>query len=141
MINTDQVTSVEILDCGHAESPHSDHTRGYSTDSNGKRSCYNCSAEIQRQFMRDDGRATLYLTKNLNFDPARLSSPYAPTHYIGDWPGGIKLPVWHVKKGRHNITRVRYDFRFRFEGTEWHGVQYGDNTQLAHCKRLMANHD
>jgi hypothetical protein len=34
--------STELLECGHAESPHSDFTRGYGTRADGSRHCYAC---------------------------------------------------------------------------------------------------
>jgi hypothetical protein len=38
--------------------------------------------------------------------------------------------------GRHNIAGVRYDVWFRGpDGHVWWGVQYGDMTQICHCKR------
>lgn len=112
-----------LLECGHAESPHSEITRGYGKDDQGNRYCYDCCAARDRQAMRDDGRITLYLTGN-----------DASGWYIVNWPASLKFKAY-VKTGRHNIARVRYDAWFNFEGAQWHGVQYGDNTQIIHCNR------
>lgn len=110
----------ELLDCGHAESPHSDFTTGYGTDpETGKRHCYACCAERDKQRMRDDGRITLYLTDRT----------------VTNWPGSLKIPVHHLRKGAHNMARTRYDVWFSFEGALWHGVQYGENTQICHCRK------
>ena len=125
----------EILDCGHAPSPHASFTNGYGTDSDGKRKCYDCCAESMRAAMRETGRATLYLTC-----PERGTVNHLPQHgtrhELTDWPGKLRIPVYYISKGRHNIAGCRYDFHFRFDGETWRGTQYGDNTQIAHCRRL-----
>ena len=129
----------EILECGHPESPHSDFTRGYGKDANGDRHCYECCADRDREQMREDGKTCLYLT--LEDDTGRTVSQWGHRygrHKLTNWPGSLTIPVGCVKTGRHNIAGRRYDFWFTFENRQWHGVQYGDNTQIAHCKRLKA---
>lgn len=111
----------QLLDCGHAESKHSEITTGYGTDAQGKKHCYECCAERDKQTMRKTGRYTLYLDTK--------------TRTVSNWPGSLKLAVYHLSEGRHNIARTRYDAYFMFEGSRWHGVQYGDMTQIIHCKR------
>lgn len=110
-----------VLDCGHTPSPHGNITTGYGTTRDGRRECYDCCAARERAAMIATGRATLYLTGDA----------------VTDWPGKLRFPVGHVRKGRHNMARVRYDFRFSGpDGATWSGVQYGDNTQIAHCRRV-----
>lgn len=113
------------LDCGHMESPHSPITRGYGTDNNGKKLCYECCAEGDKQTMKETGKATLYFTQRAGNGKA----------YVTNWPGSLSIPCAYVKKGRHNIARIRYDYWFAFEGYWWHGYTVGNNTQIAHCKR------
>lgn len=112
------------LDCGHEPSTHSQYDTGYGTDANGKTACYECCAEHEKQAMRDIGKATLYLTGN-------DSKGYEVT----DWPGLLRLNPYRVTHGRHNIAGTRTDAWFNFEGKPWHCVQYGEWTQIAHCKR------
>jgi hypothetical protein len=70
--------------------------------------------------MKDEGRITLYLT-----DDGRVTN----------WPNSLSFKG-HVSKGRHNIAGTRYDVWFTGpDGHRWHGTQYGDNTQICHCKR------
>ena len=111
-----------LLECGHSESAHSSITVGYGTNSKGERHCYMCCAEQDKATMRADKRIVLYLDTK-----ART---------VSNWPGSFKLDVSHISEGRHNIAGKRYDAYFMFEGTRWHGVQYGDMTQLVHCKQL-----
>jgi hypothetical protein len=113
-----------MCDCGHLESEHSDITRGYGTDANGKTRCYDCCAEEDKRIMREDGRTYLYLdTKNKT---------------VSNWPGSFKAAINYMRTGRHNIAGKRYDVWFSFEGQQWHGVTYGDNTQICHCKRIAS---
>jgi hypothetical protein len=73
-----------------------------------------------------DGKGILYLTEKDG------------RYILTDWPGKLAFPC-RVTKGRHNMARVRYDARFTGpDGKQWHSVTYGDNTQIAHCKRLKS---
>ena len=109
-----------ILDCGHEPSVHLEHTTGYGTDLEGKTFCYDCAALQEKAFMVKEGKTILYLTGS----------------EITDWPGHLRFKA-HVQKGNHNIAGVRYDAWFTdHTGARWHGVQYGNNTQIIHCKRL-----
>jgi hypothetical protein len=119
-------TMTYICDCGHPESPHSDITRGYGRDAEGLTFCYDCCAERDREQMRKDGKTCLYLVKRED------------GHHVTNWPASldIKVNTGAVRVGRHNIAGRRYDVWFWFEGDQWHGVQYGDNTQILHARRL-----
>jgi hypothetical protein len=137
---------MEILDCGHVASEHSEHTTGYGVHADGSKHCYACCAEQDKKTMRDTGRTVLYLSMSGDANTAHgttLARPICGSYYYGqhrvtNWPGSLELPVHGIKVGRHNIAGRRYDFWFAFEGTQWHGVQYGDYTQIAHCKRLKS---
>ena len=136
MTTTKDTTAV--LECGHVASEHGEHTTGYGTDENGNRYCWECCAKRDREQMRTDGRITLYLTEIQRDVTASTLNPHVlgQRFKVTNWPGSLSLPVQHIRKGRHNMARVRYDIWFSFEGTPWHGVQYGDNTQLCHCSRV-----
>ena len=100
--------------------------------------CYSCCADRDRADMIQHGDAVLYLTHKPFGTPeiARLDTWRDGT--ISNWPGSLKMPC-RVKRGAHNIARYRYDAWFTGpDGKPWHGVQYGDNTQIVHCKRLKA---
>lgn len=100
---------------------------GYAINDNKEKICYGCCGEIDRQFMRDNGKATLYLS---------LEGNDATKGFVTNWPNTLRLPVYGLRKGYHNIAGKRFDFWFNFNGKQWHGVQYGENTQIAHCKQL-----
>lgn len=78
--------------------------------------------------MRKLDRITLYLTRD-------TTKPY-PDYTVSNWPGSLRIPVRHVSIGRHNMAGKRYTAYFTHEGREWVGVQYGDNTQVLHCRKL-----
>lgn len=125
--------TIEILDCGHAPNPDAN-TSGYGQDSEGKKYCYACCAERDKEAMRTDGRITLYLSKVGAHDKSQRA--FIAQHYkISNWPGTLTIEPTKVEIGRHNIAGTRYNVWFVFEGDWWYGVQYGENTQLLHCKR------
>ena len=93
---------------------------GYAKDGEGRLVCYDCCAKQDVEYMTEHGRITLYDTDK----------------GVSNWPGTLKFAVLRRSKSRHNIAGWRYDLWFRdSEGAEWHGVRYGDMTQLVHCKR------
>lgn len=113
--------SNNLLDCGHPASEHSNFTTGYGEDpKTGKKFCYACCAERDKDDMRKTGHATLYLTEK----------------GITNWPGSLILTPYFRKTGLHNIARIRRDVWFMFERTRWHGVNYGNFSQILHCKRI-----
>jgi hypothetical protein len=113
------------LDCGHAPSPCSSVTTGYGRDQDGRTYCYECCADRDRADMQETGRATLYL----------VDTP-GTNGEVTNWPGSLRFKVLYRSKGRHNLARVRHDVWFWADGAKWHGVQYGENTQIAHCRRV-----
>ena len=134
---------MDKLDCGHEPSEHSDITTGYGEDDSGKTYCYACCADRDREAMVKNGRITLYLSFNPDNQRGEIQKPgYRPcgsrhvdTWQVSNWPGSLKFNAY-VTIGRHNIDGKRYDAYFNGpDGFRWHGVQYGDNTQLIHCKR------
>ena len=86
----------------------------------GKQVCFACCGVRDRADMIATGRAMLYLSRTT----------------VSNWPGTLTFQTGRIVKGRHNIARTRYDAWFCGpDGFVWHGVQYGDNTQIIHCKR------
>ena len=115
--------------CGESKEYESDHFSGYGTNSKGEKICFLCCAATDKQYMRDTGKAILYLNWN---NPEDLNDKKP---VVTNWPGTLTIPCWGFSKGNHNIANIRYDVWFTFEGKEWHGVMYGNYTQICHCKR------
>lgn len=115
----------EMLDCGHMSTPDGFAT-GYACDGD-KRICYDCCAKIERQAMIDTGKATLYLVGGQDEHCG---------YEVTNWPGNMRFNVRSSRRGRHNMTGKRIDVWFVGPDRHWWwGVQYGDMTQIVHCKR------
>jgi len=57
--------------------------------------------------------------------------------FVSNWPGTLRFACSKPKIGRHNIAGRRYDVWFDGpDGHRWHGVQYGEWTQVLHCRKL-----
>ena len=123
-----------LLNCGHES------TAGYGEDRDGKTICYACCADIDRKAMDETGRAAMYFTHDCGgreIQPGCWDCHGRNNAEVTNWPGSLRYRVMAYRVGGHNIAGRRYDVWFRDHvGKEWHGVQYGDRTQLCHCRRM-----
>lgn len=123
--------------CGNECKPD-DCTTGYGVTSAGQKQCFTCCGKEDRKSLENAAkgdRFAFYLvpvTAKDKQDDRRRSW----THKLTNWPGSFVLGVTHVRKGRHNIARTRYDFWITFADKSFHGVQYGENSQIAHVRCL-----
>lgn len=113
----------EVLDCGHLPSPHDKYTTGYG-EMDSKKYCWTCCADHDRKVMEKHGKITLYL---MDIDGLQGK--------VTNWTGYLSWPC-KIRLGKHNIARVRRDVWFKVNSDVWHGVQYGDDTQICHCRKL-----
>lgn len=111
--------------CNEHKTYESDFTTGYGTDKDGNKVCYECCA------------------KNDIEQLGNLKKGEKVCHYldttkkkITNWPGSMVLPVSYIRTGRHNIAGKRYDTWFTLGQFNYHAVQYGDNTQICHIKKI-----
>lgn len=115
--------------CGAECKPNGAGT-GYGVTQAGERICYKCCGEMDRERL-------------LNAKPGEKSFLYLTVSegesYLSNWPGTLKIQVY-PKRGKHNIAGRRYDVWFSFGAHEFHGVNYGENTQICHIKRLKNEH-
>lgn len=100
---------------------------GYGRTPDGRELCYPCCGAADRERMVADGKATLYLSK---------VNGGANGFELTNWPGTLRIPVRCSSTGRHNMARTRRDVYFTFEGKEWRGTQYGESSQLCHCRAI-----
>ena len=111
------VTTQNMVDRGHVSSAN-------------EMVCFECAGETDVMDMIATGRAVLYLAAQ-----GERGSVFGDGK-VTNWPGTLSIPC-RVKRGRHNMARYRYDAWFKGpDGKDWHGVQYGDNTQIIHCRRV-----
>lgn len=105
---------------------------GYGYDREDNTVCYACCGIRDEEDMKKYGKALLYLTVTPPKEGVRHG--FGTGGKVSNWPGTLSFNVG-VRVGRHNIAGKRYDVWFAFDGNMWHGVTYGDNTQICHCKR------
>jgi len=105
------------------EKPDDNFSSGHGIDIEGNIFCYPCCAIKDKATMRKNGSITLYLTKDKD-----------GTWSLTNFPASLSFKPT-VIRGRHNWGIKRYDCWFIFEGFIWWGVKYGDNSDLAYCKK------
>lgn len=128
--------AIEVLSCGHQATPIG-YTPGYALDLSGKRICYDCCGVRDKEEMLFTGKAVLYYTDfNLGENPS-LGNDSRVHGEVTNWCSTLHIKVYcRPKIGRHNFAGVRYDIWFGFAGSDWHGVVYGNETQLCHIRRI-----
>ena len=97
---------------------------GYAERNTGEKVCYFCCAIDDEKYMRLHGKIVLYLTGE------------GIEERVSNWPGTLKFPLLRRTTGNHNMTGKRVDIWFN--GPDkfiWHGVKYGENTQIVRCNR------
>jgi len=109
-------------------------TTGYGTDRDGHKICFKCIGRNERLEMNKSDRATLYLTVGQRGNSGPLVTK------VTNWPSSLVIYPYASKDGRHNIAQTRKDVWFitKFFGKvkHWHGVRYGNYTDILHCKQV-----
>ena len=106
------------LDCGHTL-PDS----YLYTVHDDKTYCPTCDKLWLDTYMQRAHRVTLYLVQR----DKQL--------YLNNWTGELEIKIDHWKYGKHNMVGKVTHVWFKHAGIVWHGVNYGDDTQLCHCKK------
>lgn len=97
---------------------------GYALDDQGNITCYACCAKEEEKYMQENGQIDLFLISN-NKDKQEVTN----------WPGTLRFPELRYKEGKHNTAGIRRDVWFDFDGYVWHGVQYGNEVEICHCRK------
>ena len=109
-------STASLCDCGHLESPHSDFTRGYGTDDQGKTHCYDCCARDELLQIEKTGRVFAYLTKDP--DTGHLA--------ITNWPGPVlSSSVLILSQNTDNFGGERTYLRFLIDDQVYSGFGLG----------------
>jgi len=96
---------------------------GYATKRNNHKICYECCGKQDKKYLKEmkpGEKWWLYLSKDK----------------ITNWPGTLSIKINHQVTGNHNIAGNRYDVWFNLGSDNFHGVQYGDYTQVCHIRKL-----
>ena len=99
---------------------------GYGVYRDGSKICYQCIGENdlkELQIASKGQKFTFYLVKRDG------------QYFVTNWPGTFSHPVT-VSIGRHNMAGKRYDTWFKIGQNSFHGVTFGDWTQIHHVKRI-----
>ena len=111
--------------CKQKKSNDSTYPMGYGLDEKHHKICYSCCADRDREHMDNHGKISLYLCKKDG------------KNVVTNWPGTLSFDVRETRIGMHNLAGKRTDVWFiDHNHDKWHGVSYGDFTQLCHCRRL-----
>jgi hypothetical protein len=116
---------MEMLDCGHPESPHSEITRGYGTMNGGKKFCYDCCHKMDLESMKNNNQHFAYLSirKDNRYDGK-----------IVNWPGFTLARVTNYWFRNNNFC-ARWNFSKGYivwfhaiddNGVKWYGSSPGD---------------
>lgn len=104
-----------VCDCGHRESDHSEITRGYGRDEQGRTHCYACCLERDLATMRDSAPGDRF-SAYVSSDGRRLTS----------WPGGelgtVELGAPHPWTRRSVFGERRYLRAVDAHGNRWTGT-------------------
>jgi len=116
----------------------------YAITKDEQRICYRCCAENDRAQMQEQGEITLYLEQTNNrLQDGQARNPKTGNYWqVSNWPGTLKFPVLHFRRGRHNIAGTQVTVEFRdHTGAKWYGRQVGNYSQLRRCKRYKTQAD
>jgi hypothetical protein len=117
------ITEFICSQCNEHKKHESEISTGYGKDKNDNKVCFACCG--------------LNDAKSLNeLLPKEKICFYYANNLICNWPNTLSIKPYHVRYGRHNIARTRQDIYFYFNGRNFHAVQYGSNSQIAHIKLL-----
>jgi len=111
--------------CHQHKTHESDFSTGYGKDKDGNIVCFECCGKQDEKQLAElplKGKMSLYLDTNKKI--------------LTNWPGTLHISVPYIRKGKHNFAGKRYDTWFKYAGNQYHAVQYGDNTQIAHITRV-----
>lgn len=112
----------------NSEKTHNGIGTGYGTDNEGNKTCYECIGKSELEQMKQakaGDKFTQYLVHR------KESGKW----FVTNWPNTMSFEVAPTK-GRHNMAGCRYDVWFSVGQNRFHGVTYGDMTQICHITCL-----
>ena len=118
-------TKTTVCECGHIAMSNG-FTPGYGITPDGKKICYQCRAENDKQYLRDNGRLSGYLTGN----PGNMK--------FSNWSSSFTLNVQCYTKSWHNFAgrNGRIDFWVTWEGNKYHGIHVGNSHTCATIRKV-----
>jgi hypothetical protein len=84
--------------------------------------CYTCCAEIDKKWMVEKGKISLYLDMN--------------DGVVTNWPNSLSFKISGHSESKNNMGALRIDVWFNGpDGFIWHGLHVGESHGLVTCKR------
>lgn len=116
---------ITLCDCGH-EAISNGFSTGYGVDKDGKKICFECCGEQDKQTLRETGKLYGYYSRDKEKGMC-----------FTNWPGTFKLHSYYSRDSWHNFAgkNGRTDFWCQFEGHVYHGVHIGNNNECATLRR------
>lgn len=126
-------SSLRFFTCSHCKEEKfskDNFTTGYGVDREGNFVCFDCCGKEDREVLisMNAGKVTevnLYYNEKEGF--------------VTNWPGSLKIKVAFKNKAKHNWGLPRFNFWFYLAGSEFYGYVIGNNTEIAHVKKLKYN--
>lgn len=121
--------------CGKTKPVNHDGGTGYATRVPGfdeeDRICYDCCGELDGNELR-------------KMQPGEKTALYWDGKVITNWPGTLKITPTRSYKTVHHTPRsywreYKTHIWFMFGGSWFYGYQIGQNTQIAHIRRIKNN--
>lgn len=105
----------------------------YGMDKEGRKHCFDCCGKNDLADALATGKWIGYLTANLPDTPGFTH----PKYFASNWPGTLKVPVFHASQSRHNMggRKTHVWFKLPDDNFVWYGYQIGNNNQILHARR------
>jgi len=111
---------------------------GYGIDSKtNQKICYDCCGKQDYKFldeMKVGDKALFYLRVNKRSFDFFGKQCTEESYEVINWPGTMRISA-NGKIGKHNIAGIRRDVWFYRNGKEFHGIQYGNYSEICHIRR------
>ena len=122
-----------------------------ASDEDRRKVCYTCAADLDRALMDERGEITLHLDGliSLRMNPERVIQKQASGQAspggkisVSNWCGSLSYSVELVRVGNGGMSKIRRDIYFTdHKGRVWHGVQFGNKSELVYCKRMKEGYE
>ena len=96
---------------------------GHGIDEHGNKVCYECCGKRDAEQL-----AAL--------EPGTPMYLYLSGEYVTNWPGTLKIRIIGQRTGRHNIAGTQTNVWFRYGGRNYHGTQYGNDSEICRVTAL-----
>jgi hypothetical protein len=117
-------TETFVCSCCQQEKPvNKEGGTGYATDAHGNKTCYECCGKQDEKELA-------------SMQPGEKTVMYWDGKQITNWPGTLKISPYRTTSAPHNIGGRKTNIWFTFAGNHFYAYQIGNNSQIAHIRRI-----